>query len=441
VLVARGQRQQVDTWFAARISVFGLALSGLWTALNTVILPERVEELAPTALRGSALGLLTFIGIGLAVVVQPFAGQVSDHARLPDRRRPFIVIPALGAIAWILGIWWAPAFLWLFAAYVLLQLFMNVAQAAFQGLIPDLIPEDRRGVASGFKEGMSVGGTALGLIVTAGASTLGFGTGGALIGLALIVASGALLTWKWVPRVPPLEGTPDGGARMISPMGLIGAIQRSPHPFRTGVLARFLFLLGLYPLQRFLLYFLEDRFGIEEPGLVVGGMVLVGFLAGAAAAGIGGFLADRVGPTTVERASIIVALIGLAGLAFAMSLVLVGVFGVAVIAGAGAFQAANWAVLSDSIPEGEGAEYFGLANIATASASALVGLLGPLVDLANAYVPVGTYPMIFTIAALCVLAAWLPVSRAKQARDGAPGHQQSRRGYRGGEPGRSGSRS
>jgi MFS family permease len=62
-----------------------------------------------------------------------------------------------------------------------------------------------------------------------------------------------------------------------------------------------------------------------------------------------------------------------------------------VAVGVGAFQAVNWAVLSRAIPTGEGAQFFGLANIATAGASALAGLLGPFIDAANALLSVDAY--------------------------------------------------
>ena len=52
-------------------------------------------------------------------------------------------------------------------------------------------------------------------------------------------------------------------------------------------------------------------------------------------------------------------------------------------ASVGAFQAVNWALLSDDVPRARRATAFGLANVATAGAGALSGVFGILVDVLN----------------------------------------------------------
>ena len=120
-------------WAAARLNVFAVALSALWTPLNSLVLPGLVDERVPGELRGSALGVLTFLGIGIAVVAQPVFGRASDRWPSGDRRRPFIVVGALvGApLAVALGV--VPGFLLLLLVYVLLQLASNAMQARSRG--------------------------------------------------------------------------------------------------------------------------------------------------------------------------------------------------------------------------------------------------------------------------------------------------------------------
>jgi hypothetical protein len=77
----------------------------------------------------------------------------------------------------------------------------------------------------------------------------------------------------------------------------------------------------------------------------------------------------------------------------------VGVAGVCLATGVGAFQAVNQALLSDDVDEGEGARAFGLANVATAGAGALAGLFGSLVDLLDRILPGGAYGVTFSLAA------------------------------------------
>jgi hypothetical protein len=66
-------------------------------------------------------------------------------------------------------------------------------------------------------------------------------------------------------------------------------------------------------------------------------------------------------------------------------------------------------VLSRAVPRGEGAQFFGLANIATAGASALAGLLAALIDLANALLPVDAYHVTFGLAVVVAAASVLPL--------------------------------
>jgi MFS family permease len=107
------------------------------------------------------------------------------------------------------------------------------------------------------------------------------------------------------------------------------------------------------------------------------------------------------------------------GIGFAPNLALVAVAGALVAVGTGAFQAVNWALMSDDIPDGQGASAYGLANVATAGASALAGLFGLLVDGANLIVPGGTYQITFGLAALIALTSLDPIRRVDVDADSA----------------------
>ncbi len=185
--------------------------------------------------------------------------------------------------------------------------------------------------------------------------------------------------------------------------------------FKLVLLTRFLFLLGLYPVQRFLLYFLEDRFGVEDPVTQASIAILGAVAIGAIASVVAGVVSDQVGRKPVLAVSIIGAGIGVLGVALLPTLLLVAVAGLLVAIGAGAFEGVNWATIADNIPEGEGARYFGVANMTTAGASAAVGLLGPLVDLLDRLLPAATYPSTFAIAGICVLTALIPLRAGRIA--------------------------
>ncbi|HVC33059.1 MAG TPA: MFS transporter [Chloroflexota bacterium] len=274
-------------WFAARINVYALSLTALWTPINAVLIQQRVSQIVPDAIQGSAVGLISLVGIGLAAVIQPVAGRISDLAPLSDRRRPFIVGGTILDLLFLLLLWWAPGFVWLLAAYVLLQVSSNFAQAAFQALIPDLVAQPELGLASGVKNAFDVLGGMLGLLGLG--LLLGLGEGAEILFIALALGLGAALTIAWVPPVPPLRAT-------VRAESLAGLIQRSVvlkafaldfrryRAFTLAVAVRFFFLLGLYPVERFFFFFLQDRFGVvgaaRQTSYYALGALLVGAVGG-----------------------------------------------------------------------------------------------------------------------------------------------------------------
>lgn len=415
-------------WRAVRINIFSLSLMALWTPLNIWILPDRITATASASIQGSALGLVSLAGVGIAAVVQPLAGRWSDLTHLPDRRRPFIIGGAAADLLFLVVFWWAPTFLWLLVAYILLQVSSNVAQAAFQALIPDLFKPANRGVASGAKNALTVIGAAIGLF--GAAVLLRWGDGIALLYVGAILAAGAGLTWRWVPCVPPMAAaeraeTHHGGS-------LLGEIRTTfigplRHPtFAQAVLAQFLFMLGVYPAERFLRFFLKDRFGVTTITTDIAVSVVIIIILGVAGAVLAGHFSDSLGRIPVLRIAIALTVAGLVGFALAPDLAVVALAGALMALGVGAFLSVNWALLTDHIPQGRGARFLGVANIATAGAGALAGLFGPIVDIANAVLPAGTYTVTFGLAAMIALASLLPLRHAaSQSSDQQPAPGQS----------------
>jgi MFS family permease len=86
------------------ISVYWFAPSYLWNSVHPIILPTIVPSMAPAALKGSALGIMTSLGLLLAVVVQPVAGAISDRTSCRwGRRKPFILGGTLFDLLFLLG--------------------------------------------------------------------------------------------------------------------------------------------------------------------------------------------------------------------------------------------------------------------------------------------------------------------------------------------------
>jgi MFS family permease len=406
--------QRKTLLFASRINLYAIVLTALWTPINALVLPSRVSDMAPEVLRGSALGLITFLGIGIAVAIQPIAGMISDRLRSGQRRRAFIIWPSLVAPILVVAVGFAPLFVVLLATYILLQCALNVAQAAFQALIPDLVEEREQDTASGVKTSFDLLGNVVGLGGAGAIVLLGGNDGVIVVFLALVMGLGALAVFRWVPpaKPPPRKLKPLRAERWRDELrAAFAPLFQASMVFRLAVAMRFAFFVGLYPVQRFLLFFLEDRFDIEDPAGPASVFILGAIALAAVGAVVAGELSKALGRGRVLSASVVITAIGLAGLAVLPTLPLIAASGAVLAIGAGAFQAGNWALLSSTMPAGRGAQFFGLANIATAGASAAAGLLGVVVDVGNHFLPGGTYQITFGVCALIVLVALVPLRR------------------------------
>ncbi len=170
------------------VSIFWLSLSMLSDGMNTLVLPILLLGVVPESSKGTALGLISFAGLLLGMLVQPYAGAWSDRLRLRWGRRGVIglgVLLILISLA-IFGI--IRGLVFIILGYTLLQVSASVAQAAQQGFIPDLIPAAFRGRASGLKSFMDIGGAMVGFVL------LGRLMGNGSVSLVVIVLGGVLLS-------------------------------------------------------------------------------------------------------------------------------------------------------------------------------------------------------------------------------------------------------
>lgn len=315
-----GEPSRSGILFAARINIFALALSALWIPLNSLLLPGLIEASVQTSLRGTALGLVTFVGIGAAVLVQPIAGALSDSWGSEGRRRG-LMLPAAAVMAITVGVLaLAPGLWWLLGLYVLLQVAGNVAQSASQALIPDLVPSADIDRASGIKNGLDLAGTLLGLSVAGGLVAIGVADRAVLPFLAGLVAFGGVAVWKIVPSSPvSARQSQDSAPRTIG--RAFAPLRDGSTQFKAALATRFLFLLGIYPIQRFLVFFVEDRFEVEDPVTQASAAIFAAVALGAVAAAVAGPVSDAIGRRAVLAGSILVTGAGVPGAAVVPTLV------------------------------------------------------------------------------------------------------------------------
>lgn len=151
------------------ISIFWFALNFHWSALGIIILPSQVFKLVGTLQQGEALAFILVPGAFISLFANPLFGMLSDETRGRfarfGRRRPYILLGTLvniGALVWMAM---AHDIVSLAIAYALIQLSNNAATAPFHALLPDIVPKEQRGLASGVMGLLATVGSISGVII------------------------------------------------------------------------------------------------------------------------------------------------------------------------------------------------------------------------------------------------------------------------------------
>lgn len=398
------------------ISVFWLALSALFDGVNTLVLPLHLSALSGQDQQATLLGLLSFVGLLAGALVQPAAGALSDRLRPVWGRKGFIGIGLLLSLVSLFLFALSYSLPGAMAGYLAIQVSASVAQAGQQGLIPDLVGEKRRGLASGLKGLMDLSGAMLGFVLL-----------GQLLGSAgVLPAAGAIAALLVIAYLLGVLLTPEdrgsGGTVTASPVPLRSIFRLEPGQraaFVRLILARFLFLLGIYGTGRFLLFFVAERLGLseseaaEQAGSLLAALALITVLASP----LTGWLADRFGRVPPMIAGAVLSGLSALTLTRADSAAEILLFGGLMSVGSAAFAGGSWALLVDLAPRGDSARFFGLANFSTAGAAAAAGLFGPVIDGADRLWPGMGFPALFVLCAAAFLASALPL-RGIQKNDG-----------------------
>jgi MFS family permease len=168
---------------------------------------------------------------------------------------------------------------------------------------------------------------------------------------------------------------------------------------------RALFILGIYGLQAFAQYYLQDVLQVPDPPKQTGDLLAVLTISLVVLVLIGGWLTDKYGAKRILYIGTFLASGGMFLMLFAKDMRDLMVFGSVLGAGIGLFLTSNWALANTLVPEREAGKYLGLTNLATAGSGALARLEGPALDWLNAAWP-GTwvgYKGLFIFGALCIL--------------------------------------
>jgi MFS family permease len=377
--------------------------------ISTLVLPTHLIAFTEEANRATTLGLLSFFGLLVGMLIQPVAGARSDNLRPRWGRVGTIGAGVLFILISLVFFGLTRSLLAVFFGYLLIQAATNVAQAAQQGLIPDLVPTEWRGTAAGLKGLMDVGGAMLGYVLLGqllAGGRIAFG----LLAIAVVVLIGFLGTFVLVrERRQSIDSRP-GKIKLID----VFRIDLHHHrDFVRLVVSRFMFLLGAYAVIRFFEFFIADRLRLnagqaaEQTGTLLAVLALITIVTSVPA----GWTSDRFGRKPMMFVGIILSIVGVSLLAIAESSWEILLFGGLMSAGTAAFAGANWALTTDLVPQAEAARFLGLANFGTAGAVAAAGLFGPIIDWANKIAAGNGYVVLFSVSGLAFATSALALRR------------------------------
>lgn len=147
-------------WFDyISLNINWFALTTRSQVLTPLVIPLLVQQFVGEASKGAYLGNMRLWALMAALLIQAVMGLLSDRNTSKfGRRRPFVFVGALFEIVILLSIGLTaqmegmPGYWVLFGLYVLSMVGSNISHAGTQGFIPDLVPDEKKGLASGIKQ-------------------------------------------------------------------------------------------------------------------------------------------------------------------------------------------------------------------------------------------------------------------------------------------------
>lgn len=391
-----------------------LTLNVLWFALNAqsaallpLVIPAQIALFISSSQVGSTqqVAFLSWLTIAAAVIslfMPPLVGTLSDKtAGGFGRRRPYIMIGGLLLLTSTPLLVSASNIALFISGLLLLLIGKNILTPAYQSLVPDRVPEEQRGIASGYVGGMTLLGNVVGLGLAAwllsgvtlhstSLSLIRVNVGIYYLVTAFLVLIGLLITVFTVRENPLLARRLEQPAKQKSflPAFVRCFVTDCIHPWRSHnftvvFLSRAALMLGLTLFMTYIEYYFA-RVQHAVNFVQATGIIAMLALGGAVVSGVvSGIISDRL-----KRRAPVVCFATLCMCAAALAFVVfpdnlaawIWPLGIVFGLGYGAYTSVDWALSIDALPSLEKASKdLGLWNASTTLPAILAPLLGSLI--------------------------------------------------------------
>ncbi|MBL8066854.1 MAG: MFS transporter [Armatimonadetes bacterium] len=377
-------------WFNAGMSAYWFSTSYKWFILLFILIPDKVKDIVPGGEKNAAWGMILGTGAVWALFGPAIFGRIYERASGPFRKRwPWIAIGAgLTSVA-VLAAYGANSLVAIGAAYFLLQLSDDIGTGPYAGMVADSVPENSRGYASSVMGGFKLAGQIVSAVAAIALSKIFPGRIDLIFYvIAAINVAGGLWTAWTVRDLPEADREPRESSFVhdyIEPF--------KSFDFRAVWINRFIVFFANGCVTAYALYFLRDLvptyhlfgkdLGDEKSAANV--LALTISFTGILGSVVAAHYADKIGRKPLMVWSIVALAVFLAPVAFLRDYqwiwAAVALYGV----GNGIFQATDWAIGSDVLPNPErAATQMGAWQSSETSVQIFVGLLmGPLITELN----------------------------------------------------------
>lgn len=335
------------------LALFSFPYNFIWGGVGSIVLPLQIAAIVGEGQKELYTGLIPVIAAVLSTLVGPVAGALSDRSRSPlGRRHPHIVGGAIAAAALLplMAGFGAGSSLLIYALLVAgLGVTTSWAKGAYTALFADVVPEARRGSASGWQGVVGSLGLLCGLLVAGQLAAAGGFAPIYLITTAVLLI-GLVLTVLAV-REPQAPARAQGRAR---PFTIRFPPYHTHRDFYWTLFTRGFNTMGIFTFYTFVPFFMADVVRAPDAPRQASYFLAMTLVAGLPTALLGGLLADRYGRKRLVVLSGGLMALGAAlliPLSFAPSLPLILGCAALIGAGSGAFQAVDWALVLDVLPD------------------------------------------------------------------------------------------
>jgi MFS family permease len=414
------------------LSIFWFSLNTQSAALFPIVIPLQILLFVPRGQIGNAqqaalLGWVSAVGAVVALILPPAFGMISDNTTSRfGRRRPYIAACTILQVLSALLLALASNVVIFVIALIINQVGSNATTAVYQALLPDHVPKEQRGEASGYLGLMTIIGNvgSLGLgayllgqitLTSAGSDIIRHGATLFYVITDIALVAGMLITIIGVHETPMQSTSSETPGEQESSFTRfrLWFVQNWVTPwleynFMLVFITRFAVMMGLTLFMTFIEYYFANVAHVTNFVEATAGVAVLALVGAICSAFVLGIFSDRTRRAPIVCISTV--FMAMASLAFVIApggfpLWTLGfLFGI----GYGAYTSVDWALAIDSMPSlntiGKDLGIWGASNNLPAIIAPALG--GLIISLVSIYVATALgYRLIFAVATIFLLFA------------------------------------